>query len=467
MSVKVKDMTSGKPMKLIFLFALPLMVGNIFQQLYMVVDAIVVGQGVGVDALAAVGATDWTHWVLLWMILGLTQGFAVMISQFFGAGDIENLRKTVTMSIVLCLGFGVFFTVLGLIIARPTLQLLRTPDDIIDQALIYLSILFGGMLIVTVYNIFSSILRALGDGRTPLIAMILAGCINIVLDLLFVLVFHWGIAGAAIATLLAQAFSAVYCILSVRRISVLSFEKKYWKLDWDIIKHLCSLGIPIGLQMAIIGVGGMVLQFVLNQFGTTVIAGFTATNKLYGLLESSAISFGFAMNTFVGQNLGARKFDRIHEGVRSVIKLSILLCLAIGGIMILFGKPLLSMFVSSSAQNKEQVLDIAYQYLFIMSCTLIFLYLLHAYRAALQGLGNGKKPMISGLMETLMRVGVSLILPRIIGEIGIFFCEPAAWFGAAVYLIFAYYSEIRKIVRKLETEQADSALQNEQLEEAK
>lgn len=447
MSARIKDMTTGNATRLIFLFALPLMVGNIFQQLYMVVDAIVVGQGVGVNALAAVGATDWTYWLILWMVQGLSQGFSVLIAQSFGAGDIERLRRTVTTSILLCGFFGIVFTVIGLLVARPILLLLQTPEEILDGALTYLYLLLGGMLVVVAYNVFSSILRALGDGRTPLIAMILAGCINIVLDLVFVLVFHWGIAGAAIATIIAQAFSAAYCLFVLLRLPILSFARSYWRLDWQLIRQLLALGVPIALQMGIISVGGMVLQFVLNHFGTDFIAGFTATNKVYGVLECSAISFGFAMNTFIGQNLGARRLDRIHAGVRSVIKLSIGFCLVIGAAMILFGRPLLSLFISSDAGNHDHVLNIAYQYLFIMSCSLIFLYLLHAYRSALQGLGNGKKPMFSGVMETLMRILVSLFLPRLIGEFGIFFCEPAAWAGAAVFLVIAYYLEIRKVAR--------------------
>lgn len=443
MSGKIKDMTQGHPTKLIFFFALPLILGNIFQQLYTVVDAIVVGQGIGVNALAAVGATDWLHFMLSWTIMGLTQGFSVLISQYFGAKDQEKLQKTIHMSIVLGGCFGLFFTFVGLLMAKPVLLLLRTPNDILADSLTYLSILFGGLLVVSAYNVFSSILRALGDGRTPLVAMMIAGCMNIVLDLLFVLGFHWGIGGAALATIIAQAFSALYCFHSICRLQLLSFHKLDWKLDWGIIKELCRLGIPIALQMVIVAVGGMVLQFVLNQFGTEFIAGFTATNKLYGLLECSGISFGFAMNTYVGQNLGARKFDRIRVGMRSVVKLSVFFCLCIGVAMVSFGKPLLSLFVSSDAGNRAQVVEIAYQYLCIMSCTLIFLYFLHAYRSAIQGLGNGTKPMISGAVETVMRVSVALILPNLIGEYGVFFCETAAWFGAAVYLILAYRVELR------------------------
>ena len=229
MSKKLMDMTTGNPTKLIFRFSLPLMVGNIFQQCYTIVDAIIVGQGVGVDALAAVGASDWINWMLLWMMQGLAQGCGVLIAQYFGAKEMDSLRRTVTMSILLCGVSGVLLTAIGLAVARPMLMLLQTPEEILEEAFTYLFILFSGTLIVMAYNVLSSILRALGDGKTPLIAMGIAGGINILLDMLFVLVFHWGIAGAAIATIIAQFFSAGYCLLSIRRFTLLRLTKQDWR----------------------------------------------------------------------------------------------------------------------------------------------------------------------------------------------------------------------------------------------
>lgn len=445
MSKKLMDMTTGNPTKLIFRFSLPLMVGNIFQQCYTIVDAIIVGQGVGVDALAAVGASDWINWMLLWMMQGLAQGCGVLIAQYFGAKEMDSLRRTVTMSILLCGVSGVLLTAIGLAVARPMLMLLQTPEEILEEAFIYLFILFSGTLIVMAYNVLSSILRALGDGKTPLIAMGIAGGINILLDMLFVLVFHWGIAGAAIATIIAQFFSAVYCLLSIRRIPLLRFTKQDWRLDTALIVRLGKLGIPIALQNGIIAIGGMAVQYVLNTFGTLFIAGFTATNKMYGILECSAISFGYAMNTYMGQNMGARRLDRIRRGIRSVLGLSIGFSVVIGAVAIIFGRSLLALFISSTDVNHDQVLDIAYQYLFIMASLILVLYLLHAYRSSLQGLGNTKMPMVSGFIESVMRIGVALIGPLLLGEFGIFLCEPAAWTGAAVFLIIMYYCEVRKV----------------------
>lgn len=448
MSKKLMDMTAGNPTKLIFRFSLPLMVGNIFQQCYTIVDAIIVGQGVGVDALAAVGASDWINWMLLWMMQGLAQGCGVLVAQYFGAKELDALRTTVTMSILLCGVSAVLLTAVGLLAARPMLMLLQTPSDILEEAFTYLFILFSGTLVVMAYNVFSSILRALGDGKTPLVAMAIAGGINIVLDLVFVLVFHWGIAGAAIATIIAQLFSAVYCFISLRRVPILRFTKKDWRLDRSLLAQLGRLGVPIALQNGIIAVGGMAVQYVLNGFGTLFIAGFTATNKMYGILECSAISFGYAMNTYMGQNMGARRLDRIKSGIRSVLGLSVGFSVVIGFLAIVFGRNLLSLFVSSADANHEKVLDIAYQYLFIMAALMLILYLLHAYRSSLQGLGNTRMPMVSGFIETVMRVGVALAGPLLLGEFGIFLCEPMAWTGAAVFLMIMYYHEVRKVERQ-------------------
>ena len=447
-------MTTGNPTKLIFRFSLPLMVGNIFQQCYTIVDAIVVGQGVGVDALAAVGASDWINWMLLWMVQGMAQGCGVLVAQYFGAKELDGLRRAVTMSILLCGGCGILLTAVGLLGARPMLLLLQTPSDILEDAYSYLFILFSGLLVVMAYNLLSSILRALGDGKTPLIAMAIAGGINIVLDLVFVLVFHWGIAGAAIATVIAQMFSAVYCFLSLWKVPILRFTKKDWNIDRSLLSQLSRLGVPIALQNGIIAVGGMVVQYVLNGFGTLFIAGFTATNKLYGILECSAISFGYAMNTYMGQNMGARRLDRIRSGIRSVLGLSIGFSAVIGVVAVAFGKMLLSLFVSTTDSNRDMVLDIAYQYLFIMASVLLVLYLLHAYRSSLQGLGNTRMPMVSGFIETVMRVGVALVGPLLLGEFGIFLCEPMAWTGAAVFLIIMYYREVRKVERQFRMQEA-------------
>lgn len=225
----MKNMTEGSPAKLILSFSLPLMAANLGQQLYMIVDTMIVGKGVGVEALASVGATDWSYWLALWVIQAMTQGFAISISQHFGEGNQSRIKKTVAMSIWLCLGIGVVLTVSGLVFAQFLLRILQTPDPIFQGALSYLMILYAGILVVMAYNMAAAILRSLGDGKTPLIAIVIAAITNILLDLLFVLVFRWGVAGAAFATVLAQLLAFIYCLLVMRKIDLLKMERKDWK----------------------------------------------------------------------------------------------------------------------------------------------------------------------------------------------------------------------------------------------
>ncbi|MDQ0360244.1 MATE family efflux transporter [Breznakia pachnodae] len=455
---RVKDMTQGNPTRLILMFAIPLILGNLGQQLYMIIDAIIVGQGVGVTALASLGATDWTYWLLLWVIQALTQGCAIRITQDFGSKNHDQLRRSIAMSIIICAVAGIVVTVLGLIAGRPLLELLNTPENLLDGALTYLYIMVSGIMVVVCYNLSSSILRAFGDGKTPLIAMAIAAVTNIALDLLFVMVFSWGIAGAAIATVIAQFISFLYCLLVIRKIKFIKLHKEDWTIQSPLIKGLLKLGSPLVLQHIVIAVGGMVLQSVINKYGFLFVAGFTATNKLYGLLESSAISFGYASTTFTAQNWGARKIKRIKEGLKSSTKLSLMVSVFVSILMIVFGKPLLQLFISNDA-NSAEVLNIAYQYLFIMSLLLSSLYMLYTYRCTLQGLGNTVAPMISGFIEFVMRIGSALLLPIFMGSLGIFFAEVTAWVGAMIYLMYACLTSIKEITETVPDAEEEEVLQ--------
>ena len=441
---RVKDMTSGKPAKLLLLFSFPLILGNLGQQLYMIVDAIIVGQGVGVEGWAAVGATDWTYWLALWVIQGTTQGFGILIAQYFGEGSREKMRKAIAMSIGLCAGTGVLLTGICLLIARPMLRLLQTPENIFNGASAYLLTMFAGILIVMAYNMAASVLRALGDGRTPLIAIVMAAVTNIALDLLFVFGFHWGVVGAAAATVIAQFIAFLYCFAVLRRMELVKLQRKDWHVDRMMIKRLFSLALPLVLQSILIAAGGMVLQSAINRQGFLFLAGFTATNKVYGLLESSAISLGYAMTTYVAQNYGAGLQQRIRQGVKSGVGIAVLFSVGVTILMISGGKPILSLFIDTSSSNAPKVLEIAYQYLFIMSCLLCALYLLYVFRSTLQGMGNTIIPMLSGLMEFLARVCAALIGARIWGETVLFFAEPGAWIAAAVLLVFGCIWKFRK-----------------------
>lgn len=443
MSERIKDMTKGQPARLILSFALPLMVGNICQQLYTLVDTAVVGQFVGVEALASLGAADWLNWLVLGVMTGFTQGFGILMAQRFGAGDHQGLRRSVVMSVGLSAVIAVVMTLISQLTCAPVLRMLNTPENIIGNAILYLRIMFGSIAVVTLYNLLAAILRALGDSRTPLYAMLVASAVNIVLDLIFVVPFKWGVAGAAAATVIAQACASLFCLRAVLRIRILRLQREDWAFDRALTGRLTRLGAPLAFQNAIISVGGLVVQYVINGFGFIMVAGFTATNKLYGILELAAISYGYAVATFVGQNLGAGKIDRIRRGMRSGLAMALATSAVIGGVMLLVGRMVLSIFVSGEPDVVGQVLDVAYHYLSIMSVMLPVLYLLHLYRSALQGMGDTVMPMLSGIAELVMRIAAALALPLLMGAEGIYYAEVLAWLGAAVLLAAAYYRRMR------------------------
>lgn len=448
MASHTKNMTEGKPASLILTFALPLMVGNVFQQLYTVVDTMVVGKALGVPALAAIGAADWMNWLMLGIIQGITQGFGILMAQAFGAGRYKELRQTVGCAAVLSLLSSVLLLCAGQCIARPVLSLLQTPPEIMDNALLYLRIMYLGVPIVMSYNLFATILRSLGDGRTPLLAMIVAAVINILLDLLFVLGFGFGIGGAAAATLIAQLFSSLFCLYRLRKIEILSLCPADFCLRGHLPAKLLMLGFPMAFQNAVISVGGMIVQFVVNGFGVIFIAGFTATNKLYGVLEVAATSYGYSMITYTGQNLGAGKTARIRKGMRAALLISLITSAWIAAVMLLFGKAILSGFISGTPEEFELTLQVAYRYLAVMSAFLPILYILHVTRSTIQGMGNTVLPMVSGIAEFIMRAASAILLPIAVGESGIFYAEIMAWAGADLILVISYFVVIKKTERQ-------------------
>ena len=444
MFAKVRDMTKGNPGRLILMFAVPLMIGNVFQQLYTMVDTVVVGQVAGVQALAALGAVEWIMWMVLGISSGITQGFAILIAQDYGARKWKQLKKTVAHSYVLTTITAVLLFLTSQIFAHWILSFLNTPDNIIGMSLLYLRIVFCGIPVVAAYNVFAGVLRSLGNSRTPLVAMVIAAGINIILDLVFVAGFHMGVAGAALATVIAQCFSALYCFIIVRKIEIVHITKDDFRAVPGLNRELLSLATPILFQDVIISLGGLAVQFVVNGYGFLFVAGFTATNKLYGILEMAAISYGYAIITYVGQNLGAGQISRIKKGVHISGFLAFLTSAFISVMMFIFGKHILRMFISGNPAQTEQVLGIAWHYLSIMASVLCILYFLHVYRSALQGLGDTMIPMLSGVVEFFIRVGVALLLPKIMGQNGIFYAEITAWTGAAVLLAVSYYIRIRK-----------------------
>jgi len=440
--VKVRDMTQGPAMRLILSTALPLMLGNMFQQMYTIVDASVVGRGIGLNALAALGSADWFNWMFFSIVIGFAQGFSIPIAQAFGAKEYGELRKNAGNAISLGLLTAAAITIIALLVVTPVLRIMGTPDEVRPMATSYLRVLFSGIPIVMAYNLLAGMLRALGDSRSPLLAMVLSSLINILLDCLFVFGFGWGVESAAAATVIAQTVSFGFCLLRIRSVEFMRLHREDFILVRSRSLKLMGLGAPISAQNAVIAVGGMIVQTVVNGMGVSFIAGYTATNKLYGLLEIAAVSYGYAISTFAGQNLGAKRMDRVRDGVRAGLISGIITALGIAAAMLIFGRSILSLFIEDSGTS---ALDIAVEFLTIMACCLPILYVLYVYRSALQGMGNTIMPMVSGIAEFVMRTGATLILPGLIGYSGMFWAEVLAWIGADLILIPSYYGMYKQL----------------------
>lgn len=442
--MRSQDMTQGKPLKLIISFALPLMAGSVFQQAYTLTDTAIVGRFIGVSALASLGACDWLIYMVLSTVMGFMQGFSIWMSQRFGADDIAGLKSAFAMSVLLSALIAAVTLILSQSLAPLIFTLLNTPEDIYGGAILYARVYFAGIPILTAYNLLASALRALGDSKTPLVAMVVASIANIALDLLFVVSFGWGIAGAAGATLIAQALSMLYCLRVVLKTEPLMLTKESRRVDVSLCKRLMRLGAPVALQNWVISFGGMAVQRVVNGFGFLFIAGYTATNKLYGMLELAAISFGHALSVYTGQNMGARRYDRIREGQRAATAASLVTSAVICALMLAFGRAILSLFISAEPREYEIVMGHAFDFLRVMSLCLPILYMLYVYRSALQGMGNTMIPMVSGFVELVMRVAAAVALGALIGEYGTYIAEVAAWAGAAVLQAIYYYREMRR-----------------------
>lgn len=443
--MQTKDMTTGSPAGLILRFALPLMLGNVFQQFYTFVDTMVVGQALGVKALAALGAAEWLTFLMFGLVQGLVQGFSLVMARQFGAGDDKGLKKAVAGAVWLSLGAAVLFTALGQLMLRPVLLLLRTPTEIIDLTLIYLRILYASLPVAFAYNLLAALLRALGNSKTPLQAMTLSSFCNIALDLLFVFGFGWGIQGAAAATVLAQLLAACFCFVKLRGSGLFSLGNKEYYPDSDVIKEQLKLGLPMGLQNMITAMGGLIVQSVINGFGVLFIAGYTAANKLYGLLEIAASSYGYAMSTYSGQNMGAARYDRIGKGLRAANLIGAATALLMSAIMVFFGKPVLGCFLTGDSVTVEGAMRIGYHFLLVLALFFPFLYILYVTRSCIQGMGNSLLPMISSIVQLVMRTGCALLLPALIGESGVFYGEVCAWLGADLLLAFSYFYCMKKL----------------------
>ena len=441
-----KDMTTGNPIKLILTFSIPLLIGNIFQQFYSMADTIIVGRFLGVNALAAVGSTGSLVFLVNGFVIGLTSGFAVLVSQKFGAHDKEGVKRAFASSLILSSIMTIVVTAISVVSAKPLLELMNTPSNIMDDALSYIIIIYAGNIAIIFYNMLSSILRALGDSKTPLYFLIISSLLNIVLDIVFITSFSMGVAGAAYATIISQGISAVLCaIFIVKKFPILKLKKKHWKIRKDYVQTQLKIGIPMALQFSITAAGAVVLQSALNNLGSKIIASYTAASKVQQLVMQPAVTFGVAMATYSGQNLGAGKIDRIKEGVKKCTMISIIISIASTIIVVLFGGAFTKMFISG---NDLEVIETAKHYLNTVSIFYIPLGLIFIYRNTLQGIGESFVPMMAGVAEMVARIVVAFTLPNLLDFTGIALADPVAWIAAAVPLGINYHKRINVILRE-------------------
>lgn len=440
--VKIKNMTKGNPTKLIMAFTLPLLIGNIFQQLYNIVDTIIVGRYIGVNALAAVGSTASIVFLILGFIIGLAQGLSILVAQYYGAEDYKNIKKAITMSAYLYLIIGTIVTIISVMYSREILLILNTPESIIDEAELYIKIIFTGTFASVLFNFFSGILRALGDSKTPLYSVLVSSAINIVLDLFFIIVLKSGVDGAAYATVISQFIASIFCFYKMNSIGQIRIKKSDWKFDKAMFVSSFKLGIPVALMNSVTAAGIMVLQFVVNGYGEVYVAAYAAGSKIIAILEQISMTFGSAIATYSGQNLGAGKIDRIKRGLRDTNIILFLINICAGLIVIVLGKEMMGIFVSA---NEVEVIDAGYIFLVVNSIFMWMLGLLWIYRSTLQAIGDTFVPMISGILEFTARILSAAVLPTILGFMGIALSEVAAWTAATILLIITYYYRIRKL----------------------
>ena len=443
----IKDMTKGTPWKLIFFFMVPVCCGNIFQNFYNIVDSMIVGRFLGVEALAAVGSTSSINFLVIGWITGMTSGFGIQLSQAFGANDHKRLRHYLAMSVYLCIGLAILMTG-GLLLANSSiLHWMNTPEDIFFNTKKYIGIIYAGLPVTILYNMLATIARALGDSKTPLYFLVLSSVLNIILDYVFVAILPFGVAGAAYATVLAQAVSAVLCLVYVwKKFTIIHYTKKDAIIKGNRIYNLLSMGIPMGLQFSITAIGTMIVQASLNTLGATYIAAYSATMKIQNIMIQIYPALGTAIATYTGQNYGAGEMKRIKQGVNA--------CLIMEAIYSVFVMALswsvLPMAVRIFAEDPTGELYMIACQMFRISMWFFFpLGSIFIYRNVLQGLGNGFVPMLGGVFELIARAFVVYVFFDSMQFIAICISDPAAWMSALIPLIPYYYWFVNKKMKEI------------------
>ena len=443
---KTNDMTVGSPVKLIIQFMIPMFLGNVFQQFYNIVDSIVAGQFIGVDALAAIGSTGSLMFFVTGWLNGLSSGFAIIVAQRFGARKYDEMRHYVAMSFYLMAAFALVMTAAFLALNEPILRLMNSPENVMQDVKSYMGIIYAGLIITAAYDILAAVLRALGDSRSPLYFLIISAGINVVLDIALICVFGMGVEGCAYATVLAQGISAMCCIIYiVKKYPILHLKKENFAISLDSFRRLIALGIPMGLQFSITAIGTIIVQGAVNIYGTTYMAGFSAAGKIQNIASMVAVSMGATIATYVGQNRGAGKMDRVKQGV-NYCWIMLLVWSVIEMLLMYFGgKYFTYLFVSSS---QTDVINVSVTYFHTVFWAYPFLCTIFLFRNALQGMGYGLVPMLGGVFELVARTAIVVFVAGKTTFAGVCLADPVAWIAALIPLIPYYFRIMKKSFKK-------------------
>lgn len=447
--VMEKNMTNGNSLKLLLTFILPLIIGNIFQQMYSISDIIIVGRTIGINALASVGAAAPIFMLLVMVTMGMTNGFAVVTGQYYGANEPDEMRRSVAMSVMLSFMAVAILSLTMFAAVDPLLSRMNLPEVLYKDSRSYIWIVAEGLWAMMAYNFFAAVLRALGDSKTPVYFLIVATVLNVILALVFIIYFHMGVPGSAWALVISQGFSAILCCIYIwKKFPVLRLKKADWQWNSRFAWQHISVGLPMAAQFSVIGIGIILIQSVTNKFGPDTIAGFTAAMRVEQLALQPMASFGIAMAAFTAQNFGARKFERIREAVQKCSLIALVFAALSGLAIFFFSEGIVRIFVES---NNTEVMDGALNYLHHTVPFYFFLSQIFIYRNAVQGMGVGLVPMLAAIIELGMRTGAAMILAVDWGYLGVCYASPVAWVASSIFLFFAYRYFLRYYERLYKT----------------
>lgn len=452
MGTPTKDLTTGSPLKLILGFALPMFMGLLFQQFYSMVDTIIVGKYLGVEPFAGVGSTASLNFMVIGFCMGICGGFAIPIAQMFGAKNYSGLRRMVANCVWLSIAFSVVITMLVVAFCKPILRLMNTPENIFEYAYLYIVIIFAGIPFTILYNVTASIIRSLGDSKTPVFFLIISSVINIALDYIFIVFAGMNVEGAALATVISQGISGIVCTIYMKKhFSILKMEKGDMKPEPAYMVKLVSVGIPMGLQYSITAIGTVVVQTAVNGLGSLYVAGVTAGSRINMFLSCAFEALGQTMAPYAGQNVGAGKIERVGKGVTAGCICGFVVSAAMLVVVLLFGRDMSMLFLD---EKNTAVMEYSYQFILTSVAFYSLLTLVNVVRFTIQGMGYSTFAILAGILEMIARVLAGVILVPMIGYTGICFASPLAWIFADAFLIPAFFICRNRIKKKLLTETA-------------